>query len=579
MKSNTNVIYISLIILLLTIVFIFSYGNITSVYSDTGREFYIPWQMNCGEVLYKDILNVYAPLGYQINAIIIKLFNYKMISLYITGYLLSLFSLIAFYFISKIFSDKIYALVLSVLIMFCCCFYQSISNYITPYSYSILYAMSAFLWSLLMLLLFLKTNKNKFYIFSCLLMGFSAASKYEYALFIVILVLCAIYKKLKLKDIILSLGAFSIIPLFSLILLIKQGCSIQDLIISIQYIFQLAKTNAVNYFYTFTGFIPSKTALLRNFFSFLFFCIFFSITFFIPYFILTLLKNKGIKTKISAVIIILFPVLFFFKDVFAMNNSIFFSFIGVFIVSSFIFITIKNIKNKENNEKNIFLYVLLLTAILSSIKVLNSISLELYGTFFLPILLISFTALFYKDKSSNQKIYISFLCFLLSVTYMYVYIDTVKIIQYKPNIIKTSQNENIYTNNSYFSNRYNELISYINNNTKKDDTVLILPEGTLLNYITRRKSNNMYYYLIPPNVEMFSQKKIIKEIENNPPEIIIVFYNTYKWYNTTSFSYGYGSEIMKCIEQNYTVDSKYSTKYDKIYKLNDKQNSIKWNIK
>ena len=197
----------------------------------------------------------------------------------------------------------------------------------------------------------------------------------------------------------------------------------------------------------------------------------------------------------------------------------------------------------------------------------------------MPILLISFTALFYKDKSSNQKIYISFLCFLLSVTYMYVYIDTVKIIQYKPNIIKTSQNENIYTNNSYFSNRYNELISYINNNTKKDDTVLILPEGTLLNYITRRKSNNMYYYLIPPNVEMFSQKKIIKEIENNPPEIIIVFYNTYKWYNTTSFSYGYGSEIMKCIEQNYIVDSKYSTKYDKIYKLNDKQNSIKWNIK
>ena len=36
---------------------------------DSGREFYIPVRMLGGEVLYKDIFNIYGALSYQINAL------------------------------------------------------------------------------------------------------------------------------------------------------------------------------------------------------------------------------------------------------------------------------------------------------------------------------------------------------------------------------------------------------------------------------------------------------------------------------------------------------------------------------
>jgi len=37
---------------------------------DTGRELYIPSRILSGELLYKDILNIYGALAYQINALL-----------------------------------------------------------------------------------------------------------------------------------------------------------------------------------------------------------------------------------------------------------------------------------------------------------------------------------------------------------------------------------------------------------------------------------------------------------------------------------------------------------------------------
>ena len=67
---KNNIIPIFIIVILSCICFVFFKSNVYSPYSDIGRELYIVQQMLNGEVLYKDIFNVYAPLGYQINALI-----------------------------------------------------------------------------------------------------------------------------------------------------------------------------------------------------------------------------------------------------------------------------------------------------------------------------------------------------------------------------------------------------------------------------------------------------------------------------------------------------------------------------
>ena len=73
MKDNKlNLIIIFFIILIGFLVFA---NNICSPLSDIGREFYIAEQVAQGNVLYKDILIEFAPLGYLLNGFIIKIFG------------------------------------------------------------------------------------------------------------------------------------------------------------------------------------------------------------------------------------------------------------------------------------------------------------------------------------------------------------------------------------------------------------------------------------------------------------------------------------------------------------------------
>ena len=75
MRNKTEILYILLLIIFVIVAFFLFRENIYSPYSDIGREMYITEQVKNGLVLYKDIFNVYSPLGYWLNAIIIKFFG------------------------------------------------------------------------------------------------------------------------------------------------------------------------------------------------------------------------------------------------------------------------------------------------------------------------------------------------------------------------------------------------------------------------------------------------------------------------------------------------------------------------
>ena len=322
MKNKFDIINIFLILFLLVVGFIFTYGHITSIYSDIGREFYIPWQMNEGNVLYKDIFNVYFPLGYQLNAFLLKIFSNKLSVFYFAGFVVSYLSLIAIYFISKHFTNRLCSLLAVFLVIVSCVFYQSISNYIVTYSYSLLYAMCAFLWSFLMLILYLKNEKFKYFLLSCFLMGISFASKYEYCLFLFVIIFVAIYKKIEIRKCLLSVVSFLIVPLFSIFLLFIQGVSLEDIYKSAKYMIELSDSNSVKYFYSYTGFIPSVPSILRSLYCFIETLIFAGIFFVIPYSVFKYLKKFDLKIQIITILVLLFIILNVLKNIFFVKNNI-----------------------------------------------------------------------------------------------------------------------------------------------------------------------------------------------------------------------------------------------------------------
>ena len=60
------------IIILTSVIFLCRFGNCLHFsWCDIGREVYIPSEIANGKILYKEIINIYAPLSYYINALLI----------------------------------------------------------------------------------------------------------------------------------------------------------------------------------------------------------------------------------------------------------------------------------------------------------------------------------------------------------------------------------------------------------------------------------------------------------------------------------------------------------------------------
>ena len=553
MLNRTDYIYLFLLFILLIFGFIVFSGTIVSIYSDIGREFYVPWQMNEGQVLYKDIFNVYPPLGYQLNAFILKIFSNNINSLFYMGLVSSILAISAIYLISKEYMNNILALLVGSFIIFSCVYYPYISNYISPYSYSVLYAMVAFLWAFFFLVKYFKTEKINLFYISCLLYGMSVCFKYEYLLFGFVLIGTMYYKKIPVKKVLLSFFSIILVPVLSLINLFIQGCKINDLTVALKDIMSLSSANSVTAFYTNVGFIPSVPTFVAAMKSLFFFFLFCLIIFFYSNFIISR-KFSGIVKIILLIPIPVFVILIL-PFHYAVSNAHFLGF-GYLSIVILLINLFRKIENKE------LLLLLNITAILSCFKCFGAISLSIYGTFFLPILLVNLIA-----SVDSKKYLIPLCCVLVSIIYLYVKEDVYKFNLWKTDNFKIS--EKLYSDNNYFSKRYSELIPYINANIKPDEKLLVLPEGCMLNYLTKIKSDNKLYYLIPPNVDVFSQNGIIERLRENMPEYIIVFSNYYVWYNTTTFANGYGVEIQKFIEDNYNIVEEASGKYDKMYKLKE----------
>ena len=217
---------------------------------DVSREAYLPWQVLKGNVLYKDIFNVYGALGYQINAIAYAIMGVKLSTLYFMGFLNSLVILFTTFFIARLFVDKKTSLCISGLTLFVCVYAKNFFNFIFVYSYSAVYALSGFLLSLLAILFYIRDKKNLYLTLSFFFAGFAFANKIEYAPYFAFIFACLpFFVKKDWKQYLYSFAAFMLMPVISFGVLFIQGVSIQDLLDAAVLIKKLISAPATNYFY------------------------------------------------------------------------------------------------------------------------------------------------------------------------------------------------------------------------------------------------------------------------------------------------------------------------------------------
>ncbi len=111
------------------------------IITDFGREAYIPWQINCGKLLYRDIAYLFGPLSAYMHALVFKIFGTGILTLaWFNVFLIVALSVLIFKFFSRSL-DRVsaHACLLLFLTLFAFSQYVGIANYnyVCPYTYTL----------------------------------------------------------------------------------------------------------------------------------------------------------------------------------------------------------------------------------------------------------------------------------------------------------------------------------------------------------------------------------------------------------------------------------------------------------
>jgi len=611
---------ILLFLALLAIFAVLSYifwGHQGSPLIDCGREAYVPSAMLKGQVLYKDIFILYGPFSYQLNTLLFKLFGEHLNTLYAAGVVNSLIILTIIYLIGRTVTSSWVSWAISLMVMILFIFHYFITNYIFPYAYAITYALSGFLLSVLFCIYYFKSRNPKFIPLSFLFIGISILSKIEYSLFLIILSIILFIKPVPKRYITIGVISLLIIPAVSWVTLIHQGLSLDDVTKYIQLMHNYSRADALKYFYkNNTGFFLTWGILKNSLGFFVDMLVKFLIISGITYLLLILtghiseqfrfnFKNSKYYKKdkafwtISSVIAVILIVFFvkllatavypfilskqfdITKFILKHTNEGLFSWLPISTTVILIFLIfqkvfsqklfhIKNIKTafQELELKDKILIFLAFIGIIATLKSYFHVDLHVFGTYILPIALLV-NVVFLVDKIPDffkfldvkiWKITCIIFFIILSSAFLVRFILVSKVVYFYPiSTEKGSIHSNIEVNYGL-----NQVIEYIKSEIPKDKSVLMIPEGVIVNFLTDRPSNDWYYSLIPNYIETFGEKNIVKDLQKNAPDYILLNSRDTKDYGSQYFCKNYGLEICNFVEKNYIFKKEFGLKPEQV---------------
>lgn len=336
-------------------------GHYSGFLIDFGREVYYPERILAGDVLYKDLFNIYGPLSYQINAVLYKIFGAKLSTLYGAGAVCSLLTVSGVYLLANRYMSKFLSFGLGLFTIAVGVTTTSIFNFHFPYSWAVLYGLIAFIYSLYFI-------KDKLWL-SALLAGVCITCKYDFLLYGFV-ILFLIFKQKDWK----ALLSFISVPILSFGILFLQGLQISDLINSLTIVKDMAKSKTLTYFYQNSGIYFHPKALLTDLILFLKFAV--------PFggILLGTWKDKKIITIISFILAVIF-----------FDAKVMFGFLPILL---FAVIWFKNWN------------LLTVSVLLASAKVFWVLIMGSYGTYYVSLLLIALLSLLPRRFDKVVGIYI-----------------------------------------------------------------------------------------------------------------------------------------------------------------------------
>lgn len=561
--NKKDVLYVSCLFIIMCVLMLLYGVKLGALLIDSGREAYLPAEILKGKVLYKDLFNIFGPLPYQLNAFLYWIFGVNLKTLFFAGFVNANLIAALLYFITELFTSKRNSFFIVLFCVFVCFFTPSVNNYIFPYTYAMTYALSAFFFSILFLLKYLRTSKENFLTLSWFFIGIILASKYEFLLYILLLfILTTFILKPSKKCIFTSLAAVLSVPVLCFSILFLQGLTVQDFMNNLDYVKKYSTSPSLNLFYYYvTGFYIKPKNTLFIVANFVRMSLIFSILCASSYFYF---KNKNI------IGLLIFSLTFMFIR-FNLYNAFCWLTLAVFCIFIFMYSNIskseKSLGLKEIlSTKNGTYALLILISLLYSVKVFFFLNLICYGPYFFPPLFICLSIflleylpkyLTFFDKDLYQKSFIiSLLAFLACFAFLYFYSFSTE------TSVSTSKGT-IYDDKNLI-NVTEKMTNYIQKNVKNNESIWVIPEGVMINFLTNHPTvQDNYINTTPPYIETFGEEKIITDVKKNPPDYILLINRECLEYGYKYMCEDYAFKICSYIHANYAPVVEYKT--DKRY--------------
>ncbi len=518
---------------------VLSWGRVSDILTDFGKEFYYPAAMLGGEVLCRDLFLMYTPMSYFVNAALFKVFGASLNTLFAASHLNALIILVMVYLISRLFNSAALSYVIAAFVMFIGVFSLTSGSFTVGYSFGLVYAFSMVLVSVYF---FLRQN----FLLAFLFAGIALSCKIDFIFYAAFLVLYVAFKN---REQLKSAAVMLIAPVIALACLLVSGASFADIANNFAMLNVHCNTESFKTLYAnSTGLVLNSDKIKSILYWFFVSAGVFGV---LAASIYSLFKYKAARIIILALMFAAFEYTHFdFTDLKV------FCWLPLFVLAGLVVQTFIRKKNPQ-------LYLLGICSVLVGYKSLFWLYLDNYGTVAFALYFIYLVTVLYNYVPLNPKVWqktcMIIFCYFI-VLYLYFNVNPVGWVGHRVETPKGTLRVQADQ-----APAYRQVIDYIQNNMPKDAYFLVMREGVIFNFLTDRKTSNIYYNLSPIMVEMLGQDNIISGLRADLPDYIFVTSYISVEYNLGMFGDDYAGGIMDFINENYDKKQRFSGEEDEFF--------------
>jgi hypothetical protein len=492
-----------------------SWGKVGDLVIDIGHEIEIPARLAAGQHLYSDVQAYYGPLPYYVNALALLIFGHHLEVILFIGAFLSFISCGLVFIIAKRLTDEYWAALCSICVIVYCAFRTDLSNFILPYSFGAVYATVFCLMALLAVDNYSKNHKAYWLFSAAALSGFAFLSKQEFGV-------AALGATLLGANIALSCKLQRRLLNIAGVILVASGCVILGLFwlsmyVSWQIIFASlfpASKAAIFAHSTFFQISPLKTLGIW-WDTFKVFLPAFGVVFCVMSTVDWALKEHWFKRALWLRTVVQ-AVLGFTCTLAALTllQKLADSSSAVFNPLGYLHWTLPALlawfflkKNTVKSHKHVsLLWGLLSFALLLNLRWLFYIG--FYGLYATPAIILFFFC-FYQVENVRLKALIAQSVLVCLSIGLFLLVSEYKSYSYAVQ----STSGTLYTKNAAQATAFNTAIQYIQSSQAK--FVLVLPEGSVLNFLTATQSPSTEAAYIPGVLSNSEEERKFVEKMNN----------------------------------------------------------------